>query len=248
MPKTSTKQILAALKKSGVDLGDDLEKVTGALEDIELSVEGNLGADQMILSKEEHRELKDDLTKLRRRAKTAETDLETLQKDVDAGDSTNARQLKLVKARNEELEPLVETLLERQKDAWKAGEARIPETLKGEFETAEKGKELTTDQVLANTKKYAEYVRVGLIESSGEPAPEGDDPPKTPTAPRVPQKQPKKLTQEQLGNMSAASKIEAGTRQWADWRWARNCSRRPVKVVVNVMACFPLVCSGRMLC
>lgn len=211
MPKKTTKTILALLKKQGVDLGDDLEKVTEALDDVELSAEEFLSSDQIILTKSEHRELKDDLTKLRDRMKTAEGESKDLRDAMDSGDSDNVRKATQYKKKIDELEPLVKTLLDQHRGDWKASAEKIPEKLKTEFSFAEKDKELTTPQLLANVKKYAEYVRIGLIEGTvGDDSDGKPDDTKPADQPRVGPKQPRKLTKEQIDELTPGEKMEHG--------------------------------------
>ena len=223
MPKKSTKIILAAVKKAGADLGDDLDKVTEALDDVELSAEEFLSTDQIILTKDEHRELKDDLTKLRTRMKDAETRSKDLQEAMDTGDSDNVRKATQYKKKLDELDPLVKSLMAAQNKSWTAATDRIPKKLREEFTFAEKDgdgkvtKELTTEELIANTAKFHDFVRLGLIEAAdgdggeGGAGSEGGDGEKKPEGtPRVAQKQQRKLTKEQLDEMPAAVKMEAG--------------------------------------
>jgi len=207
MPKKSTKTILAALKKAGAELGDDPDKVTEALDDLELSAEEHLGPDQIVLTKDEHRELKDDLTALRKRAKSAEGEAKDLREAMDAGDSDNVRKATSYKKKLDELQPLVDTLVKSQSDAWAANEKTIPKELRAEFTFAEEGKEITTGEMLSNVKKFNEYKRIGAL--TGE-VPEGD-PQEPPTAPKIPgSTTPSKLTTEQMDKMSPGSMMDAG--------------------------------------
>jgi hypothetical protein len=216
MPKKSTKSILAALKKAGLAIeADDLDKVTEALEDLELSAEEYLSGDQVILSKDEKRELKDDLTKLRQRMKKAEKERDDLREAMDSGDSDNARKATQYKRKLDELEPTLKKLLEVQRITWTSASTRIPDTVKKEFHFAEEGKELSTDQILHNVEKLEEYTRIGIIEG-GEGGPgdgkggEGDGG-GPPDAPRPqPGKRPEKLTPDQMNEMRSADLVEAG--------------------------------------
>ena len=218
MAKKSTKTILTALRKAGVKL-EDAEKVEELLDDLELSAEEFLGSDEIILSKDEHRELKDDLTKLRGRAKKAETRVEELQDAADAGDSDNARKAKQFKTRLDELEPMLEALKKSHVESWAAVAKDIPKELKSEFSFAEKdGDELTIKQLVGNLAKLQEYRRIGVLKG-GDGAATGDDEPGddepgdgTPTQPRISTRQTKlkKYTKEELDKMTPAQKIEAG--------------------------------------
>ena len=58
MPKKNTKAILAALKRAGVEI-EDQSKVEALLDDLELQAAEILGTDEIILTRDEHRELKD---------------------------------------------------------------------------------------------------------------------------------------------------------------------------------------------
>ena len=208
MAKLSTKTILAALKRGGVNV-EDPEKVEDLLDDIELRAEEFIGSDQIILDKAEHRELKDDLTKLRKRAKDAEADAKDLREAMDAGDSDNARKAKTYKQKLDDQDPIIEKLLEAQKTIWAGLAEKIPEKIKAEFRFAEEGKELSVDDLLHNTAKAEEYTRVGLL---GEGAPT-DPPPEIP--PVVPRIQPTpagdgKFTAEQLEKLTPTQMVELG--------------------------------------
>jgi len=215
MPKKSTKAILSKLKKLGIDVGDDLEKVEEGLDDIELSAEESLGSDQIILSRVEWRELKDDLSDKNRKYQKLKEEASELRDAMDAGDSDNVRKASTYKKKLDDLEPLVAKLLGSQTKAWKAAEASIPKELHAEFTFAEKDKELSTDQLLKNTSKFDEYVRIGIIGEKGNGSREGSEAgevtPADPSAARVGGKQQRtKLTKEQLDELPAASKMEAG--------------------------------------
>lgn len=209
MPRKSTKTILAALKRAGVKIeSDDQDKVQEMLEDLELTAEEFLGPDQIILSKDEHRELKDDLTTLRKRMKTAEKEATDLREAMDTGDSDNKRKAETYKGKLDELEPKLDKLLETMKKTWKASADKIPEAVAKEFHVPEKDKELTTDQMLQNVEKFEEYVRIGLIDGEKpveDPAPGPRD------QPRVgPKDKDKKPTLDQLAEMPTSTKIESG--------------------------------------
>ena len=215
MAKKNTKAIVAALKKLGVEL-EDQDKVEVLLDDLELRADELLGTDQIILTKDEHRELKDDLTKLRGRAKAAEKDLENLQTDVDKGDSTNARQLGILKKRNDELEPLVKELVTAYTATWDGVAKDIPEKLKGKFKFAAKDGELETADLLHNIRKLEEYRELDLLPGgSGSTSNDDDDEGAADgegSAVRTANKQApgKKFTKQELENMTPAEKIETG--------------------------------------
>jgi hypothetical protein len=216
MPKKSTKTILAALKAEGVEI-EDLDKVTSRLDDLELDPAEFVGTDNIILSREEHRELKDDLTKLRQRAKKAEGERDDLREAMDAGDSDNARMAKEYKKKLDDQAPVLDKLLERQRETWTAQAETIPEHLKAEFRFAEEGKDLEVDDLLHNTAKLDEYKRIGALEGEA-PTPgegEGEGEPTPPGAPRVPpaRQKPAKYTAEQLAAMTPDQQIEAGYAQ-----------------------------------
>ena len=209
MPKKSTKMILAALKRAGIS-SEDLDKVQNEIDDLDLDAEEFLGSDKIILSKEDHREIKDDLTKLRQRAKDAEAAHKDLQDAVDAGDSDNARKATTYKKTLDEQKPIMEKLLAAQTAAWDAQAGTIPEKIKGEFRVPEEGKELTVDDLVHNSGKLEEYTRIGVL---GEgPEPDVDPAPGPPNAPRV---QPKpgpapKFTTDQLDAMNTSAMVESG--------------------------------------
>lgn len=222
MPKKTTKAILALVKKAGISIeSDELDKLTTELEDnLELSAEEFLGTDQVILSTDDHRELKDDLTKLRTRMKTAEQEAKDLREAMDSGDSDNVRKAAQYKKKLDELEPVLEKLLTTQKDLWATAETRIPNEVKDQFKFAEKDKagavtkELTTDELIHNITKFEEYTTIGVIKGEGEPAPKPGDPPKPPTTPKVGGKQGEQpLTKDQMGEMKPAALVAAGYKE-----------------------------------
>lgn len=178
MPRMTTKKIIAALKKAGISIeSDELDKLTTELEDLELPADELVGPDQIILSKDEHRELKDDLTKLRTRAKKAEGNEKDLREALDAGDSDNVRKAQRYKTKIEELEPQIKSLQEAQRTVWKGIEKEIPEKLQAQFRFAEKGedgkpKELSISDLVHNIRKVEEYRAIGLI---GGGAGDGDE-------------------------------------------------------------------------
>lgn len=211
MPKQSTKTILAALKKAGLDLGDDRDAVTEALEDIELSAEEFLERDQMIIAKDERRKLQDDIREATTKAKEAEKVATELREMVDTGDSDNARKAETYKKKLDAIEPMVEKFIEKTAKSWEAAQAKIPENLRAEFLAPEKDKKLSNDDMLANADKFDDFVRLGLIDPAAEPDPDPGEP-KTPTAPRIAGKQTPagKLTKQELEEMPSRAKIEAG--------------------------------------
>jgi hypothetical protein len=208
MAKKSTKTILAALKRLGLEI-EDLDKVTTELDDLELSADEMLGPDQMLLAKDDYRELKDDLTKLRKRAKDAEAETKDLRDAMDSGDSDNARKAKSYKDKLDKLEPITNKLLEDTKARWTDQAKLVPEALQAEFKVAKEGEELSTDDILANARKFEEYKRIGAIDPDAEPKPEAD-PPAKPDAVRVPASQKgHKLTPAEMDKMSPAALMEA---------------------------------------
>ena len=209
MPKKSTKLILAAMKRSGIT-AEDLDKVTTEIDDLDLDAEEFLGPDDIIIAKKDHREIKDDLTKLRQRAKDAEAAHKELQDAVDAGDSDNARKATAYKKTLDEQKPIFDKLLEAQKTIWNAQADEIPDHIKKEFRFPEKDQELDVDDLLYNTSKLDEYTRIGIIGETPDPDP---DPvvPGPPSAPRVKTKPgATTFTQAQLDGMNTSAMVEAG--------------------------------------
>lgn len=211
MPRKATKAILATLKQAGIDLGDNLDKVTEALEVIELPAEEFLSSDQVVLTKIEWREVKDDLIEKNKSNKTLKKEADDLREAMDAGDSDNVRKATSYKKKLDELEPIVAKLMDSQKDTWAAAAKTIPKELKTEFTFAEEGKELSTEQLLSNVKKFEEYKRIGALTGEEQLEGEGDKKPAG-GAPKTPAggKKPEKLSQEQMEGMTPGALVEAG--------------------------------------
>lgn len=212
MAKKSTKTILAALKKAGVDV-EDQDKVEEALDDLELRAEEFLGGDERIIAESEYRLIKDDLVEKNRLNKKLKQEAEDLRGLVDTGDSDNARKAKTYKQKLDEQAPIIEKLLERQKESWKTTAETIPDKLKTEFHFAEEGKELSVDQLLHNTTKVDEYTRIGAL-GAGDPADPPPDPSVEPEPPPAPRsrgtRDAEKFSREQLNEMPPAVMIEKG--------------------------------------
>jgi hypothetical protein len=216
MPKQATKSILAILKNAGHDLGDDRDKVTEALEDLELSPEEFLGSDQIILTKAEHiepqRELREDLNKYKKRMKDAEAEAKELRDAMDSGDSDNVRKAKQYKTKLDELEPLVDRLLTAEKTRWEASAKSVPEEIRDKFKWPEKNAELSDQDLLHNVAKFEEYVSIGAIDPTKTVNGDVDKPPDEgpPSAPRIGGKtSPSKFTKEQLATMSPREMLDA---------------------------------------
>ena len=123
------------------------------------------------------------------------------------GTKTTAQDADALKKKLDELEALAENLLGSQKKTWEAAAARIPKKLRGEFTFPEGEGELTTDQLLANTAKFDEYVRLGLIEAGGAGGRPGNG---RGEGNEEPAPNPRDLPLSKLKGMSAEAKMEAG--------------------------------------
>lgn len=215
MARKATKTILAALKRAGVAIeADDLDKVTEALDIIELQAEEFLSSDEKIVTMAEYREIKDDLIDKNKKFATLKKEHQELKDAVDAGDSGNVRKMNTYKTKLEELEPLVERLLGNERDRWKAAAKSVPKELKTEFKEAKEGEELSNDDLLHNVGKFEEYTRIGAIKATGngtETKETEETKEKEPGTPRIPAggKKPKKYTAEELDKMTPAEKLEA---------------------------------------
>jgi hypothetical protein len=182
------------------------------LDDIEHDAGEFLGEGQEIIATSEKRGFKDDLTKLRKRAKEAEETRDEYKEALDAGDSVNKSKAEKLQIRVDELEPVIEELTGVHREIWKAAEESIPDNLQKRFRKPKEGEELSVGDLVHNVRRLNEYREDGIIEGAPTKESGDEDPPPTPPgAPRVTNSaHPKKLTKEQLEKLPSAEKMEAG--------------------------------------
>ncbi len=207
MASEAVNRILKTLRKIGVEFTDEIEaEAKDKLDElVELAPADSVLADgEMAVKREEYREIKDDLTKLRSRAKDAEKERDDLKRLLDSGESRLAKENALLQKKLNDVEPIHNQLLEQQRKRWEQIAESIPESAQTKFTFPQgDGETLADKEVIANLARYDEYKELGVPGFDGkspelEPAP--DHPKGAPSGPG-PKGGPKDLTGKDAGEL-----------------------------------------------
>lgn len=199
MSKKLVDRLTKALKDAGVEIKDDVkDALSEALGSESLKAAGlvELGSGDVVVQESKYNELSEDLRKEKVKRREAETRRDELQQTLNAGDSDNKKRADKLDERNRVLEPLTEKLVKRARADWASKSARVPGepkadakddeklrvgNIRKEFVFAEKDKELTDDQVLANLDMFDRLDGIGVF-GEQKPAPTQETRPMRQTA------------------------------------------------------------------
>lgn len=181
MSKKLVDRMMKALKDAGVEIKDEVkDAVSEILGSDALKAAGftELGSGDVVVQESKYNELSADLRKEKDKRRDAESRRDELQRTLDAGDSDNKKRAEKLDERNRVLEPLTEKLMKRARADWEKKSSRLPGepkadakdeekakvgNIRKEFAFAEKDKELTDDQVLANLDMFDRLDGVGVF-------------------------------------------------------------------------------------
>lgn len=206
LPKDVVEKILKALKDEGIEI-DDTASLTATIQGLEVpSGKVDIPDGKALVDSDVIPELKSDLFKAKKRARTAEERVEQLEND-----DTSAEKISELQGRLDKVEPLAKTMIDQRRKEWNGIAEKIPEDMKSKFSFDDKEKgdagKITDDQVLTNMGRVLEYSEIGALKGvtmTPEVKPKTDAPRIPPTGEGSP------LSQEDLSKLTAGEKMEKG--------------------------------------
>lgn len=173
------KEVLDLLKKKGVEIdavaAEAARDTYGGLvftDPENLPKEG-----QIIVAESDHKELKSDMMKWKKNARTHEERVKELEESIESGQNLLKKERDQLREENKGLRPVVEAYKEEKRKEWEENREKIPEKLHPFYAFPAEDEKLSDDQILANVKKLAEHRSIGVLEveepGEEEKTPEG---------------------------------------------------------------------------